>query len=210
MTFRDRLLKYYASHHLGGAANTFMAFVLILQCIDYTCSVDFCYKICGYSPVELRRLHFLILSNNITKKLPKAYRISKVNMFSFILILMDLRIRISRNLVNRIKTYVTPSQSNEIEYLCNKYFELVKNGMIDKILGMEEADRIMYFSLYCKKPKLKTNKRKNTLITNTTDSSFYYRIGDFKAYYSHSNNMWGDKIPFHLKSIPMGGSSKKY
>lgn len=213
MTFRDKLQEYFSLNRLGNSIRSFTAFVIMLQSIQYNYTKDFAYKICGYSPAKFRKLQFSILTNQIDTRIPKSYSLRKTSGIILFFMMLDLDIKISKEIVERVSSFLSESQFKIFKILCSAYFELVKTGNLSKVLSSGEAERNLHFldklrqleerrqKVIVKKGKIKHKKTKDTI---------YSHIGTFKPYYSHTNNIWQDIIPHCIKSIPMGGMNKIY
>ena len=80
--------------------------------------------------------------------------------------------------------------------LCYVYFNLIKEGKISKFNQLSNANKIKYLKRNipsCKDEKLPC-----------------YRLPCYGPQMTTNSGIWGADIPFHIKSIPMGGSNKKY
>ncbi|MDE6268333.1 MAG: hypothetical protein K2M04_04555 [Muribaculaceae bacterium] len=202
MTFAERLFEYYRQNCIGEKASTFMAFSLLLRCINYTPSKKLCYKLCAFSPPKFRRLHYSILTNSCSEKIPRIYKFSKVHGDVLFFMFLDLGIKVSKSTLFNLNDYLNTKQFYVFYDLSYIYFELLKKGLLKKTLELPREEKIDLFLMKFKATKAKREQQAKL--------PFWAKIRVFTPSYSQSNGIWGDSIPLRIIKIPMGGQNKKY
>lgn len=215
MSLTSRLKEYYRSHDIGYDYRKFMAFSIMLKAMEYRYSDTFIEGILNQSPKSSRHRYNGLLRNGVLRKKPNIEP-----MFLF-LMMTDLRIKISKIMMQNVMRMVGDEDGETFERLCRIYFDCLRTGILESVLDLDAAARATYFKERLKSRQYnigerdKIQKGKETISSllkrikneNTDGKS---RIGSFKPRYSNSNGIWENKMPLYIQSIPMGGMNKRY
>lgn len=189
--FVDKLYHLFCKSR-GGGQSRFMAFCILLKCINFTPNENFINYI--LSNISKHRLLYknLLIGRKIRNNSTTKFNLKYADIDYILESLFYLNTRISSSLMHSLCNKINDAELEKyLKGLCYSYFNLIKTGKINKFNQLSISHKIKY---------LKRN------IPSTKNN----RYSCYGPQMPTNSGIWGEPIPFHIISIPMGGSNKKY
>lgn len=191
-SFTEKLYYIYFNLSKNGGKSRFRAYCILLKSIRFTPNEDFIDGILSNVSKQQQIYRNLLLGRSIRNNSSAKFRLKYRDIDFIVEALLFLNTRISNTLLHSLCENIRDTELKEyLKGLFYSYFNLLKSGNINMFTQWSISNKMKY---------LKSN------IPTPTDK----RIVNYGPRLTTNSGVWGSSIPFYIKSIPMGGSSKKY
>lgn len=190
-SFVDKLYYLFRKSRSGGKSR-FRAFCILLKSIKFVPNEDFINNI-----LNSVSTHRFIYKNLLVGRQLRNNSITKLNLkYSDIDYILEsifyLNTKISTSLMHSLCNNINDAEIERyLKGLFYSYFNLIKNGRISDFNKLSISSKIKY-------------------LKNNIPSSKDNRLPNYGPQMTTNSGIWGTPLPFHIKSIPMGGRNKKY